>query len=268
VRHLAPLTAAHTRTVIFLHDCPSNVLEYTTRFIGRRDSNGRSLTEALPGLKWVFVGIVFSGFGRPEEHIREREDMRCWLHMLSQSSSVDAANVWNHMVCAVEPNQDRRAHLASLKQHVGLVEGLIDQKAQLVGGRERVFLGGTGTGCAKALLALFASRVRFAGFFGMQGWLPCSAHLPSQNSCQAALAQWVNQKLSPGDDFEVTPAMLHTPVLLIHGENYCYVPVRSGEQLCEGLVGLGMTVEWRQCGECPPEEADIDDIVRFIARCP
>ncbi|KAK5721949.1 hypothetical protein LTR15_006543 [Elasticomyces elasticus] len=155
VTHVVLPTAAHTHTVIFLHGRDSTAAEFAPEFFESQASDGRTLQEIFPGIKWVFPSAPTI------QSARFRTDMSQWFDMYrTETPHEQYPNSTNSIAV------DRQLTEAS-----AAITTIVDEEAQIIG-RDHVFLGGISQGCATAVDALLRMDQRLAGFIGMCSWLP------------------------------------------------------------------------------------------------
>jgi len=121
----------------------------------------------------------------------------------------------------------------------------IVQRETAIIGTSKTFLGGISQGCATAIYVLLRDDQSLAGFIGMSSWFPRHQRI-----------------LDPKEPLE-------TPVYLSHNHDDPTISIPFGEALRDGLVGLGMVVEWHVYGDdihWINEPKGIDDMVAFLQR--
>ncbi|KAK3642361.1 hypothetical protein LTR22_016176 [Elasticomyces elasticus] len=155
VTHVVLPTAAHTHTVIFLHGRDSTAAEFAPEFFESQASDGRTLQEIFPGIKWVFPSAPTI------QSARFRTDMSQWFDMYrTETPHEQYPNSTNSIAV------DRQLTEAS-----AAITTIVDEEARFIG-RDHFFLGGISQGCATAVDALLRMDQRLAGFIGMCSWLP------------------------------------------------------------------------------------------------
>ncbi|KAF2108834.1 Phospholipase/carboxylesterase/thioesterase, partial [Lophiotrema nucula] len=151
---------------------------------------------------------------------------------------------WFDMASVCRPNERMDVQAEGLKESVKEIVRMLREEAETVG-RENVLLAGISQGDAVAVCALLCGGWELGGFIGISTWLPHQDHGNIEN-------------------LEIT---LETPVLVTHSEDDEVVPIENGVGLSEGLIGLGMEVEFKCYGDgghWVDEPEGIDDIVKFI----
>ncbi|KAF2642485.1 alpha/beta-hydrolase [Massarina eburnea CBS 473.64] len=242
-------TTAHTHTIIFLHGRGSNAAEFASEFFESQDRQDRYLQSVFPSIKWVF----------PCAKMRwaaiEQETMCQWFDMAS----------------VLHPNQQMDMQKEGLRESVEGLMNIMESESEVQGiGMNRIFLAGISQGCATAIIALFCSGVRLAGFIGLSSWLPFSDEIirfqnysltDTKGGVRALLG------LAEDDDQMQIPAAQLTPVLLEHCLDDLVVPSQNGKDLEEKLRLLGMQVKMKiysDGGHWVNEPTGIDDMVEFI----
>ncbi|OQO03933.1 hypothetical protein B0A48_10575 [Cryoendolithus antarcticus] len=148
-------TAPHTHTIIFLHGRDSTAREFASELFESQATDGWTLPEALPGIKWVFPTAEMM----PPK--RFGGEMSQWFDMHTTEDPHE-----------LEAEQDMSA---SNKR----IQDIIATEAAIVGAG-KVVLGGISQGCAVAIHALLAGNIRLGGFIGVSSWLP----RPNNVSCE------------------------------------------------------------------------------------
>lgn len=107
---------------------------------------------------------------------------------------------------SVENSSERReGQVEGLNESIFEIVEVVRSEAQLVGGVERVILGGISQGCATAIHALICGGIRIGGFLGISSWLPFQE--PIEDICR----QYVN----PTAEFKQSePSSLTLPLFL------------------------------------------------------
>jgi lysophospholipase-2 len=244
-------TVKHTHTLVFLHGKGSSASEFQSDLLESQDSANRYLSDIFPSLRVVF----------PEAELRMsmrfREEERSWFDMWS-----------------VEYPQERmELQEVGLRTSTVYIKGIIREDVEEVGA-ENVFLAGISQGCATAIHALFRLDVPIGGFIGLCSWLPrlddikkISGEFPKEADRVRELRGILGPISASISDETRTP--LSTPVFLSHSKNDEVVPIEIGRELADGLLGLGMQVEWKEYedgGHWINEPSGFDDIVAFIKR--
>ncbi|OJD31193.1 phospholipase carboxylesterase [Diplodia corticola] len=247
---IIPPSSPHTHTIIFLHGRDSLPSAFSSELFESQasDTSRSTLPQLLPHFKWVFPAAGL----RPAKRFGGVE-MSQWF------------DIWS----VEEPTAEGELQSVGLEESVGEVLRVVEREVGILGGRrERVVLAGISMGCATGVAAL----VRGGGmgcvgaFVGVSGWMPVLG------GPAAALAMGKGGKEEGGgEDREGRgdAGVLEMPVLLEHCVDDDVVPVRNGEVLRDGLVRLGMDVEWHAYedgGHWMNEPHGIDDLVAFLKR--
>ncbi|TVY58740.1 Acyl-protein thioesterase [Lachnellula suecica] len=291
---IAP-SGGHTHTVIFLHgreDFGSDLAQY---FFDSKDSEGRSLAEIFPSIRWVFPtaklrysaqrGFEFSNSSFAEA-LKGEEIISQWF------------DVWNIAM----PEEKEDLMVPGLCDSIGDILRLIKEEAENVP-LERIMLGGISQGCATAILALLSSGVELGGFIGWCSWLPFQKSiekLPAEcidskdeisRNIQAILQiPTVATNATPldkasnelgvesiADSLCRTLDVLRiqsrrtakTPMFLAHSEDDETVPVSLGEGLHQTMKHLGFDVTWEKYqdgGHWINPEKGVNDMSTFLKK--
>lgn len=177
---LAPSGDKHTHTIIFLHgreDFGSDLAKY---FFDSKASDGRSLAEIFPSIRWVFPTAKLRYSAQREfefstssfaEVLKGEEIISQWF------------DVWDIKM----PDHKKELMIPGLQESIGNIVDIIREEAQMVP-LERIILGGISQGCATAILTLLSSGMDLGGFIGWCGWLPF------QKAIENLYAESINKK--------------------------------------------------------------------------
>lgn len=273
-------SSRHTHSVILLHGLGSNGEKFGKEFLETGVcSNGKKLTETLPGARFVF----------PTSKRRRSSAFR--RAMLTQ---------WFDIASLDDPSYRSHTQLQGLEDSSREILDLIDQESRKVP-RENIILGGLSQGCAMALVCLLAIDFSIGGFVGMSGWLPFRNEIGelvkagddgdseddsfgsdddnpfASSDCDEPEAQdpvvkvlrHVRELLSLsslGSPTRTESAIL-TPVFLGHGDADEKINPSLGEDASQILSSIGFQVDWKSYigqGHWYKIPDEIDDIVEFI----
>ncbi|KAK0128920.1 hypothetical protein ONS95_000864 [Cadophora gregata] len=140
-RAVDPVSTKHTHTVIFLHD---GIDTFPNKVLGNRSSNGKTLPEAFPSHKWVFL----SSFVSIENNEEGKENMKPWYIRFERADST----------------------YGGLRESIDTIKTAITGELAYLT-TENVILCGVGRGCAAASRALLNGAFTIRGFIGFGGWL-------------------------------------------------------------------------------------------------
>lgn len=252
--HVVDPSKRHTHTVILLHGRDSTASEFASEFFESQASDDLTLPETFPSIKWVFPCSNLRNSARFETALSQ------WFDMWSVENS----------------SERREGQVEGLNESIFEIVEVVRSEAQLVGGVERVILGGISQGCATAIHALICGGIRIGGFIGISSWLPFQE--PIEDICR----QYVN----PTGRIQAIRALffdpsafltaLHlnnssnpfsTPAFLSHSKDDDVVPIKNGERLHQGLRTLSIPVTWKEYedgGHWVNEPQGVDDLVEFI----
>ncbi|KAK8216754.1 hypothetical protein M8818_001717 [Zalaria obscura] len=246
---VAPL-ASHTHTIILLHGRDSVAKEFADEFFESQASDGRTLPEIFPTIKWVFPS---SG---TRQSARFDTPMSQWF------------DIWS-----VENLSERpELQLQGLRESVLSIVDVLHKEASIIS-PECIFLGGISQGCATSIWTLLHSKVTLAGFIGFCGWLPRPEDISKGSQSQATRGNMSSSILGiePTSPFDIDAQQkdpFATPVFLSHSEDDDVVPVGNGEQMFKALQQLGMRSTWKTYqdgGHWINEPQGVDDLVDFIS---
>jgi lysophospholipase-2 len=270
--HVLEPTAPHTHTAILLHGRGSTGEEFAEELHESKLSNGKSLSQNLPGWR-----LVFPSSRELWSEVFE-EDMPAWFEA--------------HSLTDTTARQDLQP--AGIRESVKHLEGIVSDEVEALGGvSERVVSGGISQGGATGmwtLLCLSDSIGRLGAFIGLSTWLPFAAnietvfgqHTPHQGEDQNVMAvdndgdKFVRAMTGASSSCSARPhyqeTFLLTPVLLGHGIDDAYVDVKLGQQARHVLSQLGLVVEWKEYSGAEQEghwlkaPEELDDIVAFLKK--
>ncbi|KAK2004988.1 alpha/beta-hydrolase [Colletotrichum falcatum] len=153
-----PLKQPHLYSLIFLHGRGSSARIFAPPFLSAPvrgpDSNTLTLREALPHTRFIFPTAP-----RSRATLYKRSIINQWY---------DGSGDWEETL------------LGNARETVAFVHALIRNETQLVGGTDKIFLGGFSQGCAAALLcSLLWEGEPLGGILGMCGMLPMADTIES-----------------------------------------------------------------------------------------
>ncbi|RSL66792.1 hypothetical protein CEP54_003567 [Fusarium duplospermum] len=138
-------TLTHNATFILLHDRGSSGAEFQNAICNALLPN--LVRQVAPGARFVF----------PDGPLVDPTVGRDWYDLeYPQQEGSEAASLdqWTHVMYAAEQ-----------------VDIVVKDEERLIG-REKIFLGGVGKGCAIALMTLLEMDRPIGGFIGFGGWMP------------------------------------------------------------------------------------------------
>lgn len=248
--------AIHTHTVILLHGRDSTAVEFAEEFFESQASDGRTLSEIFPNIKWVFPN------SKLRNSARFQTDMAQWF------------DIW----CVEEPGKRKELQVTGLRESIKLILNVICEEASSVS-TKHIILGGISQGCATAIHALMHCGVQLNGFIGLCGWLPFQEEIGTiaRNTTNVSSLQEIQILLNSSFSSSSSPALeklsknltspLFTPVFLAHSIDDPIVPISNGKRLAEELDRLGMAVLWKAYedgGHWINEPQGVDDMVDFL----
>lgn len=155
---VAPTAPTHTHTIIFLHgreDFGSDLAQY---FFDLKTSDGRSLAEIYPSVRWVFPAaklrystqrdFEFSNSSFAEA-LKGEEVISQWL------------DVWD----LSKPEEREELMVPGLRESILQILEIIMEEAKEIP-LNRINFGGISQGCVTAILTLLSSGINVGGFIG------------------------------------------------------------------------------------------------------
>ena len=100
---------------------------------------------------------------------------------------------WFDMWSVENRSERREGQGEGLKESILEIIEVVRSEAAMVGGVERVTLGGISKGCATAIYALLCGGIRIGGFIGISSWLPHSKRISKTSAASMAVRQSSNQ---------------------------------------------------------------------------
>lgn len=247
--------ASHTHTIILLHGRDSTAAEFAPEFFESQASDGRTLPEIYPTIKWIF----------PTSKLRNSKQFDTEISQ------------WFDIWSVEEPLEQKELQLQGLRESVGDILEIVRSEVDLLS-PDKVILGGISQGCATAIFALLCGKIRLGGFVGFCSWLPFREDIAtiSQNWEKKDRMDRVRRILGNPDGMSNNlPGLsdlsenlaLETPIFLSHSRDDPVVPITNGQDLCKTLEQMGLQVKWNEYedgGHWVNEPKGVDDIVTFL----
>jgi len=243
---IAPPTAGHTHTVVFLHARGDTARNFAHSLAFSPDSQGYSLTETFPSFRWVFPSSKL----RPcaSDHGSNRSQ---WFDLLDLHDLRDGEEL----------------QAVGLKESVQSIRNVLAKEADILGGLwDRLILMGISQGGATSVHTLLnldlrpgetGTSRRLGAFLGFSCWMPLLGRNLADTRAMLGLANVPNHD----------QALRQTPVMLQHCADDPLIPVAHGHALRETLAEFGVIVEWKEYsdgGHWFKSPEGIDDVVKFI----
>ncbi|RDW73397.1 hypothetical protein BP6252_07304 [Coleophoma cylindrospora] len=253
---VAPL-GLHTHTVIFLHgreDFGEDLAQY---FFDSRASDGNSLAEIFPSIRWVFptANLRYSAqrdfkFSKSSfaEVLKGEEVISQWF------------DVWDIKV----PDSKQELMLPGLQESIQHINNIIQEEANTVP-LGKIILGGISQGRG--------------GFIGLSSWLPFQSIIEAIPPGKNRISPHIQDILQMSRDKNTTEVILSasegvcqqsagkTPVFLAHSWDVETVPFTHGQGLHQSIKNLGFDVTWKEYrdgGHWIHSKHGVDDISAFL----
>ncbi|KAK7519153.1 Alpha/Beta hydrolase protein [Phyllosticta citriasiana] len=274
-------TGRHTHTLIVLHGRGDTGPQFGSGLIGARTSLSTTTTTSNNNNN----NNNNNNTKRLIDHLRTT---RLVFPTAPHVSPTTGLTQWYENFSLADPTQRKEAQRAGLAATGALLARLARREARLVGGLDRVVIGGLSQGCAAALVFFLGfhdeeeeeegSDEALGGFFGFSGWLPFADELDpaarwEMGSDERVAAggdeekdedeEWMSRRQTKAASIARTvaslpplrlepgesPAFARTPVFLGHGRRDRHVEMRLGAQAGDVLVDLGCDVRWEEYDE-------------------
>jgi predicted esterase len=271
-------TLPHTHTVIFLHGRGDTATNFKIALLNSHTSQGLSLPQALPSLRWVF----------PQAPLRES------ARFPDAKATPQWFDVWDQ-----RNHAEREAvQVEGLRESVQLIQGIVKNEVTLLDGRwESIVLAGLSQGGATVVHTLLnthrstvggverlgRAEARVGALMGFSTYLPLQdvlGMLPLRNSMlpdldtipSAGVEEWrkldkIRKALGLNGGEGDNEAVLNTPILLEHCVDDATIFVQQGRELRQALEGLGARVTWKEYPDGKHwfnSPKGMDDVVWFL----
>ncbi|KAL2206389.1 phospholipase/carboxylesterase family protein [Sarocladium strictum] len=234
-------SAPHTHTIVFLHGRGDNVQNFIRSLAESRDSNARTLADALPSFRWVFPQA-------PTRTCATSPDR--WPQWF---------DVWN--VTNFADREELQAE--GLKEVVPEICKILTREAEVLGSKEapawdKIVLAGISMGAATGCHVLFnLNAPRLGAFIGFSCRCPFVGRTLQQ----------MREVLALDDVPEHDQVLRNTPILLEHCVDDPLVKVENGRLMTEMLTSFGANVarrEYPDGGHWFNSPAGMDDVIAFL----
>jgi lysophospholipase-2 len=218
---VAPLGDQHSHTVIFLHGRDDFGEDLSKYFFDSKGSDGSTLAEIFPSVKWVFPTAKLRYSAR-----RDLEFSSSSFAELLKGEEI--ISQWFDLWDVNSPYEKQELMLDGVRESIEDILDIIQKEADIAP-LERIVLGGISQGCATAILALLSSGINLGGFVGMCSWLPFQndiANLPSSfTKNQALISQQIRiilqMPISKGNVAESNTHDIDKLDIMLNGLSVC-----------------------------------------------
>lgn len=255
---VAPLADNHTHTIILLHGRDSTASEFANEFFESQASDGRTLPEIFPTVKWVFLT------SKMRKSARFGVEMSQWF------------DIWS----VADPTEKEEIQLEGLRESIEDILNIIRTEMSSVP-VSRIVLGGISQGSATAIMAMLYGQGRLGGFIGLCTWLPLQGWVADYarnfgrnyalNNIHTILEMKAHETTLTDAQLDHLIAMresaLGTPIFLSHSKDDEVVPIENGRLLHRTLEYLDMSTTWKEYedgGHWVNEPQGVDDMVEFL----
>ena len=254
---IAP-TAEHTHTVVILHGRGSSGREFRDEFFESTGSDGQTIQQRLPMIKWVLP--------KAKERFSTvfKEPINEWFDIYSLS----------------DPESRQDLQDKGLAESISQIRSILDRELESVQ-PSKLFLGGISQGCATATHTLLSQSNALAGFIGISSWLPFAsklegiASLESGNGVSEKLFKFYSnlfavlegQPAAETQNSTSGSSALATPMFLCHGIDDDVVDISLGHKLRDVASALGLNVIWKEddeCGHWIKEPEAVNELAEFL----
>jgi lysophospholipase-2 len=261
--HIVEPKSEHTHTAVMLHGRGSTGAEFAEEFLESTLSDGFSLSEKLPGCRWVFPS------SQELWSTMFQEDMPAWFEA--------------HSLTDITARQDLQVRgIRDSVEHITVIVN--EEIRRLNGDPQKLLLGGISQGGAVALWTLLCqqnSAMRPGAVVVASTWLPFATNVERTFAAQSRPDEaqktefdgFVEQMIAI-KTFSGTTEVSHKlpPVFIGHGVDDAYVDVELGRQAARILAQAGLPLEWKEYSGAEEEghwlkiPDEMDDIHRFLGR--
>ncbi|KAF1358861.1 phospholipase/Carboxylesterase [Lizonia empirigonia] len=254
--HIIEPKSEHTHTAVMLHGRGSTGEEFAEEFLESTLSDGFSLSEKLPGCRWVFPS------SQELWSTMFQENMPAWFEA--------------HSLTDITARQDLQ--VSGIRDSVNHVTMIVNEEIRrLDGNHQKLTLGGISQGGAVALWTLLCqgdSAMRPGAVVVASTWLPFAADIERTFAGQPGPDETGKRTINtfPGMTDVVQVSRRLPPVFIGHGVDDAYVDVELGRQAARILTQVGLPVEWKEYSGAEEDghwfkiPDEMDDIHRFLAR--
>jgi predicted esterase len=261
--HIVKPKSEHTHTAVILHGRGSTVEEFAEEFLESTLSDGFSLSEKLPGCRWVFPS------SQDLWSTMFQENMPAWFEA--------------HSLTDINARQDLQVR--GIRDSVDHITVIVNEEIRrLDGDPQKLLLGGISQGGAVALWTLLCqkdSTMRPGAVMVASTWLPFATNIERTFAAQSwpsetqgtefdrFVEQMIAVKTFPGTT-EVSHRL--PPVFIGHSVDDAYVDVELGRQAARILAQVGLPLEWKEYSAAEEEghwfkiPDEMDDIYEFLGR--
>ena len=264
--HIVEPKSAHAHTAVMLHGRGSTGQEFAEEFLESTLSDGLSLSEKLPGCRWVFPS------SQELWSTMFQEDMPAWFEA--------------HSLTDIAARQDLQVRGSrDSVEHVTVI--VSEEIRRLDGDPRKLLLGGISQGGAVALWTLLCqqdSAMRPGAVVVASTWLPFATNIEKLFAGQSGpdesqetqfdgfVEQMIAIKMFPGTTGVVQVSHRLPPVFNGHSVDDAYVDVELGRQAARILAQAGSPSEWKEYSGAEEEghwfkiPDEMDDIHGFLGR--
>ncbi|QPH05546.1 hypothetical protein C2857_003405 [Epichloe festucae Fl1] len=253
--------------MIMLHGRGSNGQEFAEEFLSSHLSDNMSLTQKLPGLRWVFPS------SQELWSTTFQESIPAWFEA--------------HSLTDITARQDLQT--SGIKDSVKYLQDLLDNEIAKLGGQAgNLFLGGISQGGAIGLWTLLCRgpACGIGAFLGSSTWLPFASNLERLIVLPGNMKRELSEAAVEGDELDTFVRSMiisfkqgvvpHSQcesspkIFLGHGVDDAYVDVTLGRQARNVLSRAGFVVEWKEYSGAEEEghwfkvPDEMDDMYHFI----
>jgi lysophospholipase-2 len=264
--HIVEPKSEHTHTAVMLHGRGSTGQEFAEEFFESMLSDGSSLSEKLPGCRWVFPS------SQELWSTMFQEDMPAWFEA--------------HSLVDITARQDLQVR--GIRDSVNHITVIVNEEIRrLDGNPQRLLLGGISQGGAVALWTLLCqqdSAMRPGAVVVASTWLPFATNIERTFARQSGpdetqetefdgfVEQMIAIKTLPGTTGVVQISHRLPPVFIGHSVDDAYVDFELGRQAARILAQAGLQLEWKEYSGAEEEghwfkiPDEMDDIHGFLGR--
>ncbi|KAF8850779.1 alpha/beta-hydrolase [Acephala macrosclerotiorum] len=262
---IPPTSSTHTHTIIFLHGREDYGSDLAKSFFDSKSSDGRSLAEIFPSVRWVFPTAKMRVSARREEEFRNS--------LFAEAlKGEEVVSQWFDVWDLKKPEEREELMLEGLRESIEQIVEIVKEEMKLVS-LDKILLGGISHGCATVMMVMLASGIQVGGFIGWCGWLPFrdtidTKFLGKYFENREETSQCMKEMLGISElGLGPSPENDKVPVFLGHSGDDETVPFKLGEDMRDAIEQFGYWLAWKgykDGGHWIHPARGVDDMAEFL----